>query len=64
MMTCDDGTPTGDHDVVPFERFEEHRLKLERLRRKGRGLPEGDGANDEVAAAAVRSSTAGSPDNC
>lgn len=40
MILLDDGTPTGNPCVVPFERFEEHRLKLECLRRRRRELAE------------------------
>lgn len=61
MIPPDDGTPTVNPCVVPFERFEEHRLKLERLRSKRRGMAAGGEPNDEVDVKAVRNSLAGPP---
>ena len=61
MIPPDDATPTVNPCVVPFERFEEHRLKLERFRRKRRAMAEGGEPADEVDVTAVRNSMAAPP---
>jgi len=61
MIPPDDGTPAVNPCVVSFERFEEHRLKLDRLRRTRRGMAGGGEPNDDVDVTAVRNSIAGPP---
>ena len=58
MSPPDDGTRTVNPCVVPFERFEEHRLKFERLRSMKRGLTEGGEPNDDIDVTAARNSIA------
>ena len=58
MSPPDDGTRTVNPSVVPFERFEEHRLKLERLRNMRRGMAGGGEPNDDVDVTTARNSLA------
>ena len=61
MIPPDDGTPAVNPRLVPFERFEEHRMKLERLRHTRKGMAEGVEPTDEVDVTAVRNRMAAPP---